>query len=113
MEVLINVLLFAQVRDSMRIHCSSIKFFFTVYFMKYRPWVVVWTHLYILEARWHSVRVQDSEARGPKLDTCLSHVVSMSKTTSHKERGGIVVERWTPNREVLGSIPTGIIELCP
>ena len=26
---------------------------------------------------------------------------------------GVVVERRTPNREVLGSIPTGVIELCP
>ena len=23
-----------------------------------------------------------------------------------RERGGVVVERWTPNREVMGSIPT-------
>ena len=26
---------------------------------------------------------------------------------------GVVVERQTPNREVLGSIPTGVIVLCP
>ena len=30
-----------------------------------------------------------------------------------RERGGVVVERRTPNREVLGSIPTGAIVLCP
>ena len=32
---------------------------------------------------------------------------------SLREGGGIVVERRTPNREVLGSIPTGIIVLRP
>ena len=30
-----------------------------------------------------------------------------------RERGGVVVERQTPNREVLGSIPTGVTMLCP
>ena len=25
-----------------------------------------------------------------------------------RERDGVVVERWTPNREVLGSIPAGV-----
>ena len=29
------------------------------------------------------------------------------------ERGGLVVERRTPNREVLGSIPTRLTVLCP
>ena len=28
------------------------------------------------------------------------------------ERGGVVVEHWTPNREVQGSIPTGGTMLC-
>ena len=27
--------------------------------------------------------------------------------------GGVVVERRTPNREVLGSIPTGVTVVCP
>ena len=30
-----------------------------------------------------------------------------------RERGGVVVERRTPNREVLGSIPTGVSVVCP
>ena len=30
-----------------------------------------------------------------------------------RERGGVVVERWTPNREVMGSIPNGAAVLCP
>ena len=30
-----------------------------------------------------------------------------------KERGDLVVERRTPNREVLGSIPTRVTVLCP
>ena len=30
-----------------------------------------------------------------------------------RECGGVVVERRTPNREVLGSIPTGVIVLSP
>ena len=30
-----------------------------------------------------------------------------------REGGGVVVECRTPNREVLGSIPTGITVLCP
>ena len=30
-----------------------------------------------------------------------------------RERGGVVVERRTPDREALGSIPTGVIVLCP
>ena len=30
-----------------------------------------------------------------------------------RERGGVVVERRTPNREVLGSIPIGVTVLCP
>ena len=30
-----------------------------------------------------------------------------------REGGGVVVERRTPNREVLDSIPTGVIVLCP
>ena len=30
-----------------------------------------------------------------------------------RERGGVVVERRTPNQEVLGSIPTGVAVLCP
>ena len=30
-----------------------------------------------------------------------------------RERGGVVVERQTPNREVLGSIPTSGTVLCP
>ena len=29
------------------------------------------------------------------------------------ERSGVVVERRTPNREVLDSIPTGVTVLCP
>ena len=29
------------------------------------------------------------------------------------QRGGVVIERLTPNREVLGSIPTGVTVLCP
>ena len=31
----------------------------------------------------------------------------------NRERGGIVVERRTLNREVLDSIPTGVTGLCP
>ena len=30
-----------------------------------------------------------------------------------RDRGGVVVERRTPNREVLGPIPTGVTVLCP
>ena len=30
-----------------------------------------------------------------------------------RERGGVAVEHLTPNREVLGSIPTGGTVLCP
>ena len=30
-----------------------------------------------------------------------------------RERSGAVVERGTPNRKVLVSIPTGVIVLCP
>ena len=30
-----------------------------------------------------------------------------------RERGGVVVEHWTPNREVLGSNPKGVTALCP
>ena len=30
-----------------------------------------------------------------------------------RERGGLVVARQTPNREVLGFIPTGVTMLCP
>ena len=30
-----------------------------------------------------------------------------------RERGGVVVERRTLNREILGSIPTGVTVLCP
>ena len=30
-----------------------------------------------------------------------------------RERGGVVVERRTPNLEVLGSNPTSVIVLCP
>ena len=30
-----------------------------------------------------------------------------------RERGGVVVERRTPNREVLGSNPTSVTVLCP
>ena len=33
--------------------------------------------------------------------------------TCYRERGGVVVERRTPNREGLGSIPTGATVLCP
>ena len=33
--------------------------------------------------------------------------------TFSRERGGIVVEFWTQNREVLGLIPTKVIVLCP
>ena len=29
-----------------------------------------------------------------------------------KESGSVVLERQTPNREVLGSIPTGVTVLC-
>ena len=29
---------------------------------------------------------------------------------AYRERSGIVVEHWTPNREVLDSIPTGVLE---
>ena len=31
----------------------------------------------------------------------------------YRERGGVVVERRTPNREILGSIPTSVTVLCP
>ena len=31
----------------------------------------------------------------------------------YREWGGVVVERQTPNREVLGSIPTAVSVLCP
>ena len=30
-----------------------------------------------------------------------------------RERGGVVVKRRTPTREVLGSIPAGVTVLCP
>ena len=30
-----------------------------------------------------------------------------------RERGGVVVESRTPNREIMGSIPTGSTVLCP
>ena len=45
--------------------------------------------------------------------TCCQVVLAAADTTSLRERGGVVVERRTPNREVLGSIPTGVIVLCP
>ena len=41
---------------------------------------------------------------------CTMHI---NKYFEYRERGGVVVERRTPNREVLGSIPTGITVLCP
>ena len=31
----------------------------------------------------------------------------------YRERGGVVMGRRTPNREVMGSIPTGATVLCP
>ena len=37
----------------------------------------------------------------------------MLKETSLRERDGVVVELRTLNQEVLGSIPTGVIVLCP
>ena len=43
-------------------------------------------------------------------------VCDVVKTVNGKkirERGGVVLERRTPNREVLGSIPTGVTVLCP
>ena len=33
--------------------------------------------------------------------------------TLHRERGGVMVECCTLNKEVLGSIPTGFTVLCP
>ena len=37
-----------------------------------------------------------------------------TKVTLHiRQRGGVVVERRTPNREVLGSIPTCVTVLYP
>ena len=35
------------------------------------------------------------------------------KDLYYRERGGVVVERRTPNREVLGSNLTGVTVLCP
>ena len=40
------------------------------------------------------------------VDSCLIHIDA-------RERGGVVVERRTPNLEVLCSNPTSVIGLCP
>ena len=39
--------------------------------------------------------------------------MSLTNTAQYRERGGVVVERRTLNRDVLGSIPTGVKVLCP
>ena len=42
-----------------------------------------------------------------------SSLVILVLTLHSRERGGVMVESWTLNKEVLGSIPTGLIVLCP
>ena len=39
----------------------------------------------------------------------ISHYI----TYRSRERGGVMVECWTLNKEVLGLIPTGLTVLCP
>ena len=50
-----------------------------------------------------------------KIMCILEHPFNQSLILCHtlRERGGIVVECRTLNREVLGSIPTGVTVLCP
>ena len=40
-------------------------------------------------------------------------VLIVSCLWCYRERAGVEVERRTPNRQVLGSIPTGVTVLCP
>ena len=42
----------------------------------------------------------------PKIDDCIDNIGHAKYVT--RERGGVVEERPTPNREVLGSIPAGV-----
>ena len=42
-----------------------------------------------------------------------SSLVILVITLHSRERGGVMVECWTLNKEVLGSIPTGFTVLCP
>ena len=43
----------------------------------------------------------------------IMHMLKINQySLNQRERGGVVAERRTPNREVLGSIPTGVIVLC-
>ena len=44
---------------------------------------------------------------------CFCFMSSKFPLLLQREHGGVVVEHQTPNREVLGSIPTGVIMLCP
>ena len=39
--------------------------------------------------------------------------ISHHITYHSREQGGVMVECWTLNKEVLGSIPTGLTVLCP
>ena len=46
-------------------------------------------------------------------DGCHAHIYGKNLFNKLRERGGVVVERRTPNHEVLGSNPTGVTVLCP
>ena len=50
-------------------------------------------------------------------DTVLGKIIfsdiSHHITYRSRERGGVMVECWTLNKEVLGLIPTGLTVLCP
>ena len=48
----------------------------------------------------------------------ISKILFFSDISHHityrsRERSGVMVECWTLNKEVLGSIPTGLTVLCP
>ena len=59
------------------------------------------------------VHVQVTKSFSQPLYCFISADLEYSQLCIHRERGGVVVERRTPNGEVLGSIPTGVIVLCP
>ena len=68
-----------------------------------------------LMAGQQQVRKKSNTTRFPV--KCFIHPSTILAMTLIKpgigERGGIVIERQTPNREFLGSIPTGVSVLCP
>ena len=56
------------------------------------------------------VLVLDCLSRGKPVSSLFLYQVTLH---SVRERDGVVVERWTLNLEVLGSVPKGVTVLCP